>query len=149
MNRTGDMMKIRLLLLCFILSVAAGHAQPALPSFCEAFRPAELSGSHRSLTVKQSDIDRFLKSSGYGQNKRNTQEYWQVLSDRDGNPVCGGLSAADGGECRTIYSSDGLRRYRSCRIIHIEKETACRIDFRCAARIFGKAYDGRHFRAGQ
>lgn len=80
-------MKIRLLLLCFILSVTAGHAQPALPSFCEAFRPAELSGSHRSLTVKQSDIDRFLKSSGYGQNKRNTQEYWQVLSDRDGNPV--------------------------------------------------------------
>ena len=80
-------MKIRLLLLCFILSVTAGHAQPALPSFCEAFRPAELSGSHRSLTVKQSDIDRFLKSSGYGQNKRNTQEYWQVLSDRDVNPV--------------------------------------------------------------
>ena len=80
-------MKKELLLLFFLLSAVFGYAQPALPSYCEAFRPAELSGSQRSLTIKQSDIDRFMRNSRYGQDRRNTGEYWQVLSDRDQNPV--------------------------------------------------------------
>lgn len=72
----------------FLLSVTTyASAQPELPSFCEAFRPSELSGSQRSLTIKQSDIDRFMKNSRFGQKGRNTREYWQVLSDRDNNPV--------------------------------------------------------------
>lgn len=72
----------------FLLSVTTyASAQPELPSFCEAFRPSELSGSQRSLTIKQSDIDRFMKKSRFGQKGRNTREYWQVLSDRDNNPV--------------------------------------------------------------
>ena len=71
------------------------NAQPALPAFCEVFRPAELSGSQRSLTIKQSDIDRFMRDSRYGQSKRNTQEYWQVLSDRDNNPVYASESGSE------------------------------------------------------
>lgn len=88
-------MKIRLFSLFFLLSVIAVHAQPALPSYCEAFRPAVLSGTQRSLTIKQSDIDKFLKSSKYGQDSKNTGEYWQVLSDRDDNPVYGSESGSE------------------------------------------------------
>lgn len=80
-------MKNRVLLLFFLLSAIAVNAQPTLPSYCEAFRPAALSGTQKALTIKQSDIDKFLKSSKYGQGSKNTQEYWQVLSDRDDNPV--------------------------------------------------------------
>lgn len=81
-------MKIRLVTLFFVfLSILRLNAQPQLPSYCEAFKPSALSGTNRSLTIKQSDIDNFLKSSKYGQNKKNTNEYWEVLSDRDDNPV--------------------------------------------------------------
>lgn len=82
-------MRYRLpVLLSFVLLQAfVIYAQPALPSYCEAFRPSELMGSQRSLTIKQSDIDWFLKLSKYGQDKRNTMEYWEVLSDRDKNPL--------------------------------------------------------------
>lgn len=80
-------MKKELLLLFLLLYAAIGYAQPALPSYFEAFRPAELSGSRKSLTIKQSDIDKFLRNKSYGQTRRNTQEYWQVLSDRNRNPV--------------------------------------------------------------
>lgn len=87
MNSMYTKMRIRFFLLLLLLPAFVGYAQPALPSYCEAFRPAELTGTQRSLTVKQSDIEKFLKSSDYGQNNRNTREYWQVLSDRDNNPV--------------------------------------------------------------
>ncbi len=80
-------MKIRLLLLLILFNAAIMQAQPALPSVCEAFKPAGLTGTHRSLTIKLSDIDKFLRSGKYGQNERNTSEYWEVLSDRDNNPV--------------------------------------------------------------
>lgn len=79
--------RLSVLSLFILASVVAMYAQPALPSYCEAFRPSELMGSKRSLTIKQSDIDWFLKLSKYGQDKRNTMEYWEVLSDRDKNPV--------------------------------------------------------------
>lgn len=86
----------RVILLLFLLSmVMSVNAQPALPAFCEVFRPAELSGSQRSLTIKQSEIDRFMRDSRYGQSKRNTQEYWQVLSDRDNNPVYASESGSE------------------------------------------------------
>lgn len=79
--------RVLLVISTLFFQTALVYAQPELPSFCEAFRPAVLSGTQRSLTVKQSDIDKFLKSSNYGQSGRSTMEYWEVLSDRDKNPV--------------------------------------------------------------
>lgn len=53
-----------------------------LPSKCSAYKPAEL----YSVVLKESTIDKFVRSGSYGQNvKPKNLDYWKVFSDRDEN----------------------------------------------------------------
>ena len=82
-------MKLRFFLagICAFLAGSIYAQQPSLPSKCEAFFPTELAPKGKSQTIKESDVNKFLKSGTYGQTGNKTKKFWKVVSDRDDNPV--------------------------------------------------------------
>ena len=76
-----------LYLCCFLLSTSS-FAKPQLPGKCQVFKPSLF----KKTTVKQSEIDDLFsphkkKTLSWGQDGPNTEEYWNVFSDRSGNTV--------------------------------------------------------------
>lgn len=81
-------MKLRLIIISLCLFLFSDlYAQTSLPSTCQVFYPSELSGGRNNLTIKESDVNKFLKNDTYGQNGTNTRKFWKVVSDRANNPV--------------------------------------------------------------
>ena len=83
-------MRLRLFVvgLCLALTTSFVYAQrPSLPAACEAFFPSELSPKGKAQTIKETDVNKFLKSGTYGQRGNNTRKFWNVVSDRGANAV--------------------------------------------------------------
>lgn len=82
-------MKLRFFLVSICVSLVGSiyAQQPSLPSKCEAFFPSELAPKGKAQTIKESDVNKFLKSGTYGQTGNKTKKFWKVVSDRDDNPV--------------------------------------------------------------
>ena len=82
------MKKFIVLTVAFLLSTSC-FAQLALPGSCKAFLPNVLSstGSRSIHLLSEEEAEKIGSSTDFGQKGPKTNEYWQVLSDRDENAV--------------------------------------------------------------